>query len=154
MDDKREHRIHREEELSIRKRRHSKRISHLRVVRSKPGWLNQQWSMEFIHDGLMSGRRLRVLGIVDDLSPECPSLDVCHSLTVERVAEVLEHLACTRGVPEAITVDQGPELASRALDEWAWCRRLKLQFIQPGKPVQNGYNESFNGRFRDECLNE
>jgi putative transposase len=144
---KRVYRIYREEGLSIRKRRRKKRISHLRVVRAEPERLNQQWSMDFIHDGLMNGRRLRVLSIVDDLSRECPALDVSHSMTGERVAY-------TRGLPEVITVDQGPEFTSRSLDEWAWRRGVKLQFIQPGKPVQNAYIESFNGRFRDECLNE
>lgn len=151
---KRVYRIYREEALYLRKRRRKKRISHLRVVRSEPERLNQQWSMDFIHDGLMNGRRLRVLTIVDDLSRECPALEVSHSMTGERVVGVLDRLACTRGLPEAITVDQGPEFTSRALDEWAWRRGVKLQFIQPGKPVQNAYIESFNGRFRDECLNE
>ena len=95
-----------------------------------------------------------MLTVVDDFSRECPVLEVDHSLTGKRVTRVLERIALTRGLPEAITVDNGPEFISKALDLWAYENKVKLRFIQPGKPTQNAYIESFNGKFRDECLND
>ena len=110
--------------------------------------------MDFVSDSLYNGRRFRTLTVVDDLSKECPVLEVDHSLTGQRVARVLERVALTRGLPDLITVDNGPEFISKALDAWAHANGVKLHFIQPGKPTQNAYIESFNGKFRDECLNE
>jgi putative transposase len=151
---KRTERLYREEGLSLRLKKRKKRISHLRVVMDKPDRLNQHWSMDFVSDSLFSGRRFRVLTIVDDFSRECPALEVDHSLTGSRVTRVLERIALTRGLPEVITVDNGPEFVSKALDLWAYENGVKLRFIQPGKPVQNAYIESFNGKFRNECLND
>lgn len=91
---------------------------------------------------------------MDDHSRESIAIEADFSLTGERVARVLERLAQTRGLPHLITVDNGPEFAGKALDAWAYPRGIKLHFIRPGKPVENAYIESFNGRFRDECLNE
>lgn len=147
-------RLYREEGLSLRLKRHKKRTSQLRVVMDKPERINQHWSMDFVSDSLYSGRRFRVLTIVDDLSRECPVLEVDHSLPGQRVTRVLDRIAMTRGLPEVITVDNGPEFISKALDLWAYQNSVKLRFIQPGKPVQNAYIESFNGKFRDECLND
>lgn len=110
--------------------------------------------MDFVSDSLYNGRRFRVLTIVDDLSRECPALEADHSLTGKRVTRVLDRIALTRGIPEVITVDNGPEFISKALDLWAYDNKVKLRFIQPGKPTQNAYIESFNGKFREECLNE
>jgi putative transposase len=151
---KRTERIYREEGLSLRLKRRKKRISHLRVVMDRPERINQHWSMDFVSDSLYNGRRFRVLTIVDDLSRECPALEADHSLTGKRVARVLGRIALTRGLPDIITVDNGPEFISKALDLWAYENKFKLRFIQPGKPVQNAYIESFNGKFREECLNE
>lgn len=151
---KRTERLYREEGLSLRLKRRRKRISHLRVVLAGPERINQHWSMDFVSDCLFNGRRLRVLTVVDDLSKECPVLEVDHSLTGQRVTRVLERVALTRGLPDVITVDNGPEFISKALDAWAYANGVKLHFIQPGKPTQNCYIESFNGKFRDECLNE
>jgi putative transposase len=151
---KRTERLYREEGLSLRLKRRRKRGSHLRVVLDTPERINQHWSMDFVADSLYNGRRLRVLTVVDDLSKECPVLEVDHSLTGQRITRVLERVALTRGLPEVITVDNGPEFICKALDSWAYTNGVKLRFIQPGKPTQNAYIESFNGKFRDECLNE
>lgn len=151
---KRTERLYREEGLSLRLKRRRKRNSHLRVVLAGPERVNQHWSMDFVADSLFNGRRLRVLTVVDDFSKECPVLEVDHSLTGQRVSQVLERVALTRGLPDVITVDNGPEFISKALDAWAHSNGVKLHFIQPGKPTQNAYIESFNGKFRDECLNE
>jgi putative transposase len=151
---KRTERLYREEGLSLRRKKRRKRGSHLRVVLAGPERINQHWSMDFVADSLFNGRRLRILTVVDDFSKECPVLEVDHSLTGKRVTRVLERVALTRGLPEVITVDNGPEFISKALDAWAYANGVKLNFIQPGKPTQNCYIESFNGKFRDECLDE
>jgi len=151
---KRTERLYREEGLSLRLKKRKKRTSHLRVVLDRPERINQHWSMDFVSDNLFSGRRFRVLTVVDDFSRECPVLEADHSLTGQRVSRVLDRVALTRGLPEVITVDNGPEFISKALDLWAFENKVKLRFIQPGKPTQNAYIESFNGKFRDECLNE
>lgn len=151
---KRIERLYREEGLSLRSKKRKKRISHLRVILDRPEQANQHWSMDFVSDSLWNGRRFRVLTIVDDLTRECPALEVDHSLPGLRVTRVLDRLAETRGLPEVITVDNGPEFISKAMDAWAFQNKVRLRFIQPGKPVQNAYVESFNGKLRDECLNE
>lgn len=154
LNHKRTERLYREEGLSLRLKRRRKRSSHLRVVLATPERINQHWSMDFVSDSLYNGRRFRTLTIVDDLSKECPVLEVDHSLTGQRVVRVLERVSLTRGLPDVITVDNGPEFISKALDIWAFDNNVKLHFIQPGKPTQNAYIGSFNGKFRDECLNE
>jgi putative transposase len=151
---KRTERLYREEGLSLRLKRRRKRSSHLRVVLATPERINQHWSMDFVSDSLHNGRRFRILTVVDDLSKECPVLEADHSLTGQRVTRVLERVSLTRGLPDVITVDNGPEFISKAVDAWAYANGVKLHFIQPGKPTQNAYIESFNGKFRDECLNE
>ncbi len=151
---KRTERLYREEGLSLRRKKRKKRISHLRVLMDRPERVNHHWSMDFVSDGLYNGRRFRVLTIVDNFSRECPALEVDHSLTGKRVSRVLDRIALTRELPEVITVDNGPEFISKALDLWAFEHGVKLRFIQPGKPTQNAYIESFNGKFRNECLND
>jgi putative transposase len=123
-------------------------------VLAAPERINQHWSMDFVSDSLHNGRRFRILTVVDDLSKECPVLEADHSLTGQRVTRVLERISLTRGLPDVITVDNGPEFISKAVDAWAYANGVKLHFIQPGKPTQNAFIESFNGKFRDECLNE
>jgi putative transposase len=110
--------------------------------------------MDFMHDQLANGRVFRTLNIVDDHTRECTAIEVDHSLPGRRVVRVLERLAETRGLPSTIVVDNGPEFAGRVLDRWAYERGVHLHFIDPGKPVQNAFVESFNGKFRDQCLNE
>jgi putative transposase len=114
---------------------------------------NQMWSMDFVTDSLIIGRMFRALTIIDNYTRECPAIEVDTSLGGRRVIEVLERLRETRGLPEVITVDNGPEFSGKALDEWAYRKGVKLNFIRPGKPVENAFAESFNGRLRDECLN-
>lgn len=147
-------RIYGEEKMALRRRKRRKKFVGRRIplpVASRP---NQQLSMDFVEDRLTSGRKIRTLTIVDNFSRECPAIEVDTSLGGRRVARVLERLAERHGAPEVITVDNGTEFDSKAMDEWAFKRKVKLAFIRPGKPNENAYGESFNGRFRDECLNE
>ena len=110
--------------------------------------------MDFMADTLADGRAFRTLNIVDDFTRECLAIEVDRSLPGLRVVRVLARLQATIGLPRTIVVDNGPEFAGRALDAWAYAHRLELRFIRPGKPIENAYVESFNGKFRDECLNE
>jgi putative transposase len=151
---KRTERIYREEGLSLRLKKRKKKAAILRVMLPQAEHANQRWSMDLAADSTLAGRRFRVLVIVDDYSRECPAIEVDSSIPAIRVVEVLERLAETRELPEVITVDNGPEFASKTLDEWAYRRSIKLNFIRPGRPVENAYAESFIGRLRDECLNE
>lgn len=151
---KRTERIYREEGLSLRKRKRRKTAATARVVLPTASGPNERWSMDFVTDSIVTGRRFRALTIIDDYSRECPSIEVDTSLGGRRVVAVLERLAEVRGLPQVITIDNGPEFAGKVLDEWAYRRGVKLNFIRPGKPIENAYAESFNGRLRDECLNE
>jgi putative transposase len=151
---KRTYRIYREAGLTVRRRKRKRIGLFERKPLPKPSTVNRSWSMDFVSDGLCDGRRLRVLAIVDDYSRECLALEVDTSITGKRVVAVLERLADLRGLPLSITVDHGPEFEGQVLDAWAYQVGLRLNFIRPGKPVENAYVESFNGKFRDECLNE
>jgi putative transposase len=150
---KRTERLYREEGLMLRKKRRRKGAAGARVVMPFPQRTNERWSMDFVTDSIVTGQRFRALAIVDDYSRECPAIEVDTSLGGRRVVGVLEKLAEIRGLPEVITIDNGPEFAGRVMDEWAYRKGVKLSFIRPGKPMENAYIESFNGRFRDECLN-
>ena len=154
MNHKRTYRLYREQGLMVRKRKRKRVGIAERLVLPKPTAANQSWSMDYVADGLIDGRKLRVLAIVDDYSRECLALEVDSSLPGARVVAVLERLADLRGLPRSITVDHGPEFEGQALDAWAYKRAVRLAFIRPGKQVDNAYVESFYGRFRDECLNE
>jgi putative transposase len=151
---KRVERIYRQERLSLRERKRKKLKALARVPLPRPVRVNQQWSMDFIHDKLWDGRKFRSLSIVDTFTHECLALEVDTSLGGERVKRALEKLSWERGLPEAITVDNGPEFISQVMDEWAYRRGVKLDFIRPGKPTDNAFVESFHDKFRDECLNE
>ena len=146
-------RVYREEGLAVRRRKR-KRVAVPRTPLPAPTKANERWSMDFVSDALADGRKFRALTIVDDFTRESPAIEVDTSLPGERVVRVLEQLAVTRGLPSAIVCDNGPEFRGEALDQWADRCRVTLQFIQPGKPIQNAFAESFNGRLRDECLNE
>lgn len=151
---KRIHRLYCLEGLRVRMRvRRRKRLSLHRGPVPQPTAANQNWSMDFVHDQLLDGRRFRVLTVIDQWSRESVSVEPGFSLTGRSVADILEEISRRRSLPRAITVDHGTEFTSRALDDWAWQRGVQLDFIRPGKPVENGLCESFNGRLRDECLN-
>ncbi|CAD6529224.1 IS3 family transposase ISDet2 [Paraburkholderia hiiakae] len=151
---KRTERLYRAEGLSLRLKRRKKRPSHLRVVMPTPSGVDESWAMDFVADALVHGRRIRMLTIIDAWNRECPHIEVDFSLTGVRVARVLEQLRQRGRCPNLIQVDNGPEFVSKALDAWAHEHGVKLQFIRPGKPVENAHIESFNGRLREECLNQ
>ena len=151
---KRVYRLYREAGLAVRRRKRKRIGPFERKPLPKPLAANLSWSMDFVADGLADGRRLRCLTIVDDCTRECVAIEVDTSITGSRVKAVLERLAETRGLPSSITVDHGPEFEGQVLDAWAYQRLVQLSFIRPGKPNENAYIESFNGKFRDECLNE
>ena len=147
---KRTYRIYREEGLQVRTKRRKKLIRP-RVPMVVPTRQNERWSMDFVSDQLANGRCFRVLNIVDDYSRECVLQLVDTSISGQRVARELDRL--NRLLPKTIVVDNGPEFTSKAMFFWGRRRKVKLHFIQPGKPTQNAFVESFNGKFRDYCLN-
>jgi putative transposase len=151
---KRVYRLYRQEHLQVRKRMRKRTASVERVPLALPSGPNERWSMDFMTDSLATGRRFRTLNLVDDYTRECLRIEVDTSLGGKRVARGLEKLREQRGSPKVIVVDHGPEFTSQALDRWAYQRGVKLHFIATGKPEQNAYVESFNGKFRDECLNQ
>jgi putative transposase len=151
---KRVYRIYRAEGLAVRRRKRKRMAVGLRTILPPPSRPNDRWSMDFTLDTLASGRRFRTLNIVDDFTRECLAIEVDTSLGGARVVRVLDRLLAGRGRPEVIVCDNGPEFAGRTLDAWAYSAGVKVHFIRPGKPVENCYIESFNGKFRDECLND
>ncbi len=151
---KRVQRLYQEEGLQVRRRRRKRRAVVPRTPVAVPTRPNERWSMDFVRDTLGDGRAFRCFTLVDDCTRECPAIEVDVSLPGERVVRVLDRVAAVRGYPRAIVCDNGPEFVSAALDEWAHRHQVVLDFIDPGKPVQNAFIESFNGTFRDECLNE
>ncbi|RLZ01569.1 IS3 family transposase [Yersinia enterocolitica] len=120
----------------------------------RPAAPNLTWSMDFVMDALATGRRIKCLTCVDDFTKECLTVTVAFGISGVQVTRILDSIALFRGYPATIRTDQGPEFTCRALDQWAFEHGVELRLIQPGKPTQNGFIESFNGRFRDECLNE
>ena len=151
---KRVHRIYRAAGLQVRRRRR-KRLTRADRVHLPPASQRlERWSMDFTTDTLADGRNFRTLNIVDDFTRECVAIEVDRSLPGLRVTRVLDRLRAAIGLPQTIVVDNGPEFAGRTLDAWAYAHGVTLRFIRPGKPIENAYVESFNGKFRDECLNE
>lgn len=148
------YRVYCEEQLQVRRRKKKRARGGPRRPLPVPSTLNERWSMDFVNDYLQDGRRFRALNLVDDFSSECAGIEVGISIPGECVARFLDIVALERGYPKAIVIDNGPEFTSRALDQWAYKRGVELHFIEPGKPNQNAFVESFNSRFRDECLNE
>lgn len=139
--------------LQLRQKTKRKRLSHARVRHAIVQGPNERWSMDFMVDSLENGRRFRILTIVDLFSRECVKLTAGISMTAHHVINGLKEAEMSRGLPKIITVDNGSEFVSRAMDAWAYAHNVKLDFIRPGKPVDNAFIESFNGRLRDECLN-
>lgn len=152
---KRIYRLYREEELIVRTKQRRKMARRRPLARSSvAARRNQRWSMDFVSDKLSDGRSFRILTMIDQFTRECVVLEADRSMTGMKVAQALERAKDERGsLPETITVDNGSEFCSRALEAWAMANEVQLCFIRPGRPVENGFIESFNGRLRDECLN-
>jgi putative transposase len=152
---KRIHRLYRAEGLQVRQRRRRKqRLARGTVQPPVPVQPNERWSLDFVHDRLVNGRTLRMLTIVDDYTRECLWIEADTSLSGPRVTRVLDCVTELRGRPTSLLTDNGPEFAGLALERWTHERQVQHRFIAPGKPSQNAYIESFNGKLRDECLNE
>ena len=149
---KRVARLYRGEDRAVRRRGRKRVARDGRGRAALPGRPNQQWGIDFVSDALAWGRRIRLFTVVDVFTREVLAIEVDTSLPGGRVVRALERLAAERGAPEEIVLDNGPELAGKAVDQWAYERGVWLRFIEPGKPVQNAFVESFHGRLRDECL--
>jgi len=149
------YRLYCEEGLGIRRRKPRRRKSvQVREARPPTGQTNESWSMDFMADQLVGGQRFRLLTLVDNHSRESLAIEAGQRLTGDDVVRVLEQVTAQRGKPKSIRVDNGPEFISRSLDLWAYFNGVKLDFSRPGKPTDNAVIESFNGRLRDECLNQ
>ena len=152
---KRVYRLYREEGLSLRRRKRKRLTSEGRGPGEAASGPNEVWSLDFVSDATATSRRLKLLTVVDTFTRESLAIEVDTSISGERLARVLDRVIGERGTqPQEIIMDNGPEMTSRALDQWAYERGIRLRFIAPGKPVQNCFIESFNGRLRDECLNQ
>jgi putative transposase len=151
---KRVYRLYREEGLAMRRRKGKRLRAQVRVPLELPTRTNQMWTMDFTRDSLANGRKFRTLNLMDGYTREALWMEVDTSLPGLRVVQVLERVVQERGRPETIQVDNGPEFISRVVDQWAYANGVELHFIDPGKPVQNAFIESFNGKFRDECLSQ
>ncbi len=152
---KRVHRLHRDEGLALRSKKPKRRRAvQARQERPAARMPNERWSMDFMSDALSDGRKVRVPTIIDTCTRECVALDVATSFTGQKVADALTRVGVERGLPTTITVDNGTEFTSRALDHWAYRNGMKLDYTRPGKPTDNGFIESFNARVRSECLSQ
>lgn len=151
---KRIQRMYGEEKLAVRRKRRKRVAQTARRPKILPEGPNERWSMDFMTDSLATGRGFRTFNVVDDFTRECVAIEVDTSLSGERVTRVLDQVIERRGKPQSLVMDNGPEFAGRALDAWAYERGIQLDFIRPGKPIENCFVESFNGKFRDECLNQ
>ncbi len=154
MNRKRVRRLYRLDGLQLRMRvRRRKHIALHRGPAPQPAGPTERWSMDFVHDALADGRPFRVLPVVDPWSRQSPLLEAATSMSGHTVSAALDRVLGDGVAPRSITVDHGTEFMSRALEDWAFARGVQLDFIRPGKPVENAYIEAFNGRLRDECLN-
>ena len=151
---KRVYRLYREADLAVRKRKKAKRPVNERVPLQLAKTFNEVWSMDFVSDSLINGRRLKYLTVTDDFSHECVDLTVDFGISGEYVTRLLDRAAVFRGYPNTVRTDNGLEFTSRVFMAWAQTHGIRHILIQPGRPMQNGYIESFNGKFRDEHLNE
>ena len=153
LNHKRVYRLYQQEGLAVRRQKRKRVMAMPRVATTRPWQRGEAWAMDFMQDTLADGRRFRTLNLLDTVSRECLAIEVDTSLPGQRVVRVLDQVVAWYGKPQQITIDNGPEFAGRALDTWAYAHSVTLDFIEPGKPNQNGHLESFNGKFRDECLN-
>lgn len=151
---KKVYRLYREADLAVRRRKKAKRPPVARQPLTIATAPNAVWSMDFVSDALANARRLKCLTVADDFSHESVDITVDHGISGAYVVRVLDQAACFRGYPRAVRTDNGPEFTSRAFIAWTQRHRIEHLLIEPGRPMQNGYIESFNGKFRDECLNE
>ncbi len=151
---KRVYRLYREEGLAMRCKKRKRFRAEARVPLALPRSANEVWTMDYTHDQLSSGRKFRTLNLMDGYTREALTIEVDTSLPGLRVVRALEQLRERRGPPAAIQVDNGTEFTSRVVDQWAYQQHVPLHFIERGKPTQNAFIESFNGKFRDECLNQ
>jgi putative transposase len=151
---KKVYRLYREEGLAVKRRRGRRRAIGTRAPLVVPRELNQRWSLDFVSDQLGNGRRFRLLNVIDDFNSECLAAIPDFSLSGLRVIRELEAIMAVRGKPVTIVSDNSTELTSNAVLRWAAEQGIEWHYIAPGKPMQNGFVESFNGRMRDECLNE
>ncbi|GAB3339308.1 IS3 family transposase [Marilutibacter aestuarii] len=151
---KRVERLYREAKLQVRRRRRKKVPVGERQPLLRPVRANEVWSMDFVFDRTAEGRVIKCLTIVDDATHEAVAIEVERAISGQGVTRVLDRLALSRGLPRVIRTDNGKEFCGKAMVTWAYERGVQLRLIQPGKPNQNAYVESFNGRLRDECLNE
>ena len=154
LNHKKTYRLYREEQLLVRQRKRRRRAGTGRLPLPAPSRRNLRWSLDFVSDQLMDGRRFRCLTVMDDCTRECKGILVDFSIGGERVTRYLDALMASQGKPANTLSDNGTEFTSKAMFYWAQERGVQLNFIEPGKPAQNAFNESFNGRLRDECLNE
>ena len=146
-------RLYRSERLILRRKRSRKKYAGTARPLAVPASQNECWSMDFVHDATASGQKLRCLTVIDDATREVPALHVDSSISARKVTAVLDSAAKRRGLPRSIRVDNGPEFRSHFFQRWAARHRIQVEYIEPGKPTQNAFIESFNGRLRDECLN-
>jgi putative transposase len=153
LNHKRTYRVYCEEKLQVRTKRR-KKLTRPRIPMAIPGRVNERWSIDFVSDQLADGRRFRILNIVDDFSRECVGQIVDSSISGARLARYFQEISSYRPLPRGVVCDNGPELTSKAMFFWSQQSGVKLHFIQPGKPTQNAFVESFNGKFRDHCLNQ
>jgi len=151
---KKVYRLYREEGLRLRRRRRKHIAAAPREGLAAATEPNERWAMDFMADEFEDGRPLRLLNVIDHYTRECPGVEVGRSLPADRVITCLERAGKASGFPKTIVVDNGPEFASKALNAWAHRREIELYFIEPGKPVQNAFIESFNGTCRAEFLNQ
>jgi putative transposase len=151
---KRTERIYAEEGLAIRRKKRKKRIPFLRVPLPEATMPNETWSMDFVHDSCITGTKIKVLTVVDDFTRSCPGLLTQSSIPGRGVTNFLDQRAVIQGYPQSIRVDNGPEFTGKHFQQWAEQHGIYIDYIEPGKPMDNGFIESFNGKFRDECLNE
>ena len=155
VNSKRVYRIYVEEKLVVRRRRRRRRIcAQARALLTAPSRVNETWTMDFLHDALASGRKLRTLSIEDAYTREMLAIEVDTPLPALRVIRVLERQRLERDLRERMVIDHDTEFTSKALDQWAYEHKVRVHFITPGRPMENGYIESFYGKFREECLNE
>jgi putative transposase len=150
---KRIYRLYRLDGLAIRRRKRKRVAVPPRGVQPQSGRRGEVWAMDFMQDVLADGRRFRLLNILDPVPRECLAIEVDTSLPGQRVVRTVNQLIARFGCPKRLLVDNGPEFAGQVLDAWAYEHGVTVDFIEPGKPTQNRHIESFNGKFRDECLN-
>ena len=151
---KRIYRLYSQAQLTVRKRKKVRRAASERVPLTVAVRVNEVWSMDFVSDSLANGRRIKCLTVADDFTHECVDIAVDYGISGQYVTRLLDRAAIFRGYPAAVRTDNGPEFTCRAFIAWAQAHGVRHILIQPGRPMQNGYIESFNGKFRDECLNE